>query len=147
MNVNNKNNLNLISKKFKFDIQNEKCWYYIKDKEIAVDKDLTMTGMYSGQKIFGLDPNNKDHWVSCRITYFSSKNKVYIDFWYKKRMEDNGKVWFLHYKKRMEKLVDIIEIEFTDVDEQIKVLNEAKQKHLFVNRLEWESKNKNNVIS
>ena len=137
---------NKISNKFIFDTQNEKCWHYIGDEKKQVEKDLVMTGMYNGQKIFGLDRNNKDCWVNYRITFFSSVNKTYIDFWYKKRIEDNGKVSFLHYKKRMEKLTDIIEIEFTKEDEQIKVFDETKQKHRFANRLEWERKNKN-VIS
>ena len=127
------------SNKFKFDTENEKCWYYIGKKEVQVDDSQKGHGRFSYQVVFNLDKKYADHWINYKLIY--SGGKVYLESWYKKRIEASKKkdeVRWVHYKKRVEKQDVIMLIEFDYTDEMIMVYDKIKQKDRYVNRLSWE---------
>ena len=128
------------SNKFEFDTQNEKCWYYAGATKMLIDDKLKSAGMFHYQVVFQLDEDNKDHWINYKLVY--SGGKVWLETWYKKRIEDNSipeGVRFVHYKKRIEKTGDIMVVEFDYSDEMVKVFDKQKDKDRYVNRLSWES--------
>jgi len=135
-----------ISNKFEFDTQNDKCWYWTKNGEKKeVEKNLAFTGNFQGQKYFQLDPENKSFWISHRLNFYKSQNKVIIDIWLKKAIKDKNEpegIRFIHYQKKLEKLVDIIQVEFEESDEMIKVFDEEKKRYRYFNRLELKKEKK-----
>ena len=144
------NNMNTekISNKFEIDIENEKLWYYIGSAKIAVDDDQKGNGQYNYQIFFQLDKEHKDHWINYAVKY--SGGKVWVDFWYKKRIEDHSTAEgfkYINYKKRVEKLSNNVMVEFNYSDEYIKITdlslleNKYKERgYKWVNRADWELK-------
>ncbi|CAG8740048.1 16038_t:CDS:2, partial [Dentiscutata heterogama] len=71
--------------------------------------------------------------------------KVWVDFWYKKKI---GPEQYISYKKWVEKLANIIEVEFNYLDEIIKItdliLLEPKYQergYKWMNKVKWNIEN------
>ncbi|CAG8634688.1 10215_t:CDS:2, partial [Dentiscutata heterogama] len=71
--------------------------------------------------------------------------KVWVDFWYKKKIEPEQ---YISYKKQVEKLANVVEVEFNYLDEMIKItdltLLEPKYQergYKWVNKVKWDMEN------
>ena len=127
-----------ISNKFEIDIEKEQLFFW-KDN-IKTECQNKGDGQYNYQKFFVLDQEHKDHWINYAVKF--SGSKVWVDFWYKKRI---GEDKHINYKKRVEKLANKVIVEFNNSDEYIKItdasLLEGKFKekgYRWVNRIEWD---------
>lgn len=117
-----------ISNKFEINIETSQLWFY-KDR-VKTECLNSGDGQYNNQKFFILDDDNKDHWINYAVKY--SGGKVWVDWWYKKRVEDSSEpngVRYINYKKRVDKLANIVEVEFNYLDEMVKITDMAYLKN------------------
>lgn len=136
--------MNNILNKFEIDIEKEQLWYYVGSTKMLVDDSMKGDGQYNYQKWFQLDKDHKDHWINYAVKY--SGNKVWVDFWYKKRI---GEDKHINYKKRVEKLANNIIVEFDYLDEYIKITDASQLEGKFkekgykwVNRVDWDQQHR-----
>ena len=133
----------VISNKFEIDIEKEQLFFW-KDN-IRTECHDKGDGQYNYQKFFQLDQQHKDHWINYAVKY--SGSKVWVDFWYKKRI---GQEQYINYKKRVEKLVNNVIVEFNYLDEMVKITDmellpeKSKEKgYKWVNKVKWDMERAN----